>query len=284
VEVFPGTNVTDIKKAGNTVKVETDKRSFEGTFVIAADGINSRIARILGLNKERTFTGTQVDVSWVVEGEMPVDPGSFNFILAEKGTFYVMPSYKKDSYHVRFTKEDKTYASWFKNVKMVGRSNSVVNELSPIKEPFKDNVLLVGDAAWIRELSNMAALCSGWQAGQAIALALFNNKFDREGLASYLKWWEEDIYGPHGQSELAAGEFQDFLSADEIDYLVSLVEKPLPATMDFYTFFGQIGRTYAELFPKIEEERPEVMAKLFEMRSNMDEVMQKQRKAGFPNR
>jgi len=88
VEIFPGTNVTDIKKVGDTVQVESEGRSFESTFVIAADGINSRTARILGINKERTFSGTLIDVSWTVEGEIPVDPGSFNFILAERGTFF----------------------------------------------------------------------------------------------------------------------------------------------------------------------------------------------------
>ncbi|MEE9504024.1 MAG: NAD(P)/FAD-dependent oxidoreductase, partial [Thermodesulfobacteriota bacterium] len=96
VEIFPGTNVTDIKKVGDTVQVESEGRSFEGTFVIAADGVNSRIVRILGINKERTFSGTLVDVSWTVEGEIPMDPGSFNFVLAEEGTFYVTPCYRKD--------------------------------------------------------------------------------------------------------------------------------------------------------------------------------------------
>jgi len=300
VEIFPGINVTDIKKTGDTVQIEGDGRNFEGIFVIAADGINSRIARILGFNKERRFYGTRRDIQWFIEGEIPIDPGSVNFILAEKGTFIINPTYKKDVHIIgtfsfnskldlnanieRFIKEDKTYASWFNKVKKVGINNCVVNELSPIKEPFKENVLLIGDAAWLREISNMPALCTGWKAAQAITLALLDKKYNKEGISSYLKWWEEYFYGPYGGIDLGAGELQDFLSGEEIDYLTSLVEKPLPATMNFSTFLGQIGNTYAGLFPRIEEERPEIMAKLMEMRSKSDELKEEQRKLGFPNR
>jgi hypothetical protein len=48
--------------------------------------------------------------------------------------------------------------------------------------------------------------------------------------------------------------------------------------------FGRIGRAYAELFPGIQEERPDVMEKLFEMRSQLDELKVEQCKKGFINR
>jgi hypothetical protein len=101
-----------------------------------------------------------------------------------------------------------------------------------------------------------------------------------------LKWWEEYIYGPHGQMEQlpAPDLLQNFFSGDEIDYLISLVKKPLPATMSFYTFFTQIGRIFAELFPTIEKERPEIMVKMLEIRTRLDEISGEQRKLGFPNR
>ena len=300
VDIFPGTNVTDIKKTGDSVKVESSNGTFEGTFVIGADGINSRVARVLGFNKERTFNGTQCDITWLVEGDLPVDPGSFNFIFSEMGTFYVMPTYMENVHHVgiftfdnnrdlngvleQFTREDKTYAPWFRNVKKVGLNNSVVNELTAIKEPYRDNVLLIGDAAWIREFSNMAALCVGWKAANVMTAAILNNEINKDGISGYLQWWEEHFYVPHADSELTAGEFQDFLSGDDLDYLASLVPDLLPATMDFYTFFGGIGRTYAELFPRIQEERPDVMEKLFEMRSQLDELKVEQCKKGFINR
>ena len=203
VEVFPGTNVATIEKVGESVQVSGNGTSFEGTFVIAADGVNSRIARILGFNKEREFKGTEIYVTWVMEGDLPVDPGSFNFILTEKGVFSIYPEHKEGCYHLTtfstntqldfhasleyFVKEDKTYAPWFTNAKKVGMINCVSNLLTPIKEPFKDNTLLIGDAAWIMEFSNMAAISTGWKAGHAASLAIADNNLSREGLASYFE-------------------------------------------------------------------------------------------------
>ena len=59
VAVFPNTNVSVVRRdtAGAVVDCE-DGRSYTGTFVLAADGINSRTARVLGMNKERDFFGT----------------------------------------------------------------------------------------------------------------------------------------------------------------------------------------------------------------------------------
>jgi hypothetical protein len=237
-----------------------------------------------------------------MKGEIPVDPGSFIFILTKKGTFSIYPGYEKDLTHVntfscntkldlnasieQFVKDDTTYASWFTNAKKVEVVNCVVNLLSPIKEPFRDNTLLIGDAAWIMEFSNMAALCSGWKAGHAIALAIIDKNIGKEGIKSYLEWWEECFYGPYGRYDfgMGAGEPQDYLKAEEIDYLASLVKEPFPATMNFFTLFTTIGKTYAELFTTVEGERLEVMGKLIEMRSKMEEVRKNTIKMGFPNR
>ncbi len=299
VEVFPGTNVTGIKKTEECVQVSGNGKTFEGTFVIAADGINSRIARILGFNKEREFKGTETYVTWVMEGDLPVDPGSFNFILTEKGVFSIYPEHGKNLYHLTtfstntkqdfhasleyFVKEDKVYSPWFANAKKVGEMNCVSNLLNPIKDPFKDNILLIGDAAWVMEFSNMAAICTGWKAGNAVALAIADNT---EGLKSYFEYWEKYFYGPQAEFDfgMGGGELHDYLSGEEMDYLVDLVKKPLPTTMSFFTFFATIGTTYAELFPLIEEERPEVMEKLFKYRENMEEDIKNSVKIGFPNR
>ncbi len=164
--------------------------------------------------------------------------------------------------------------------------NCVANLLTPLKDPFRDNVLLIGDAAWIMEFSNMAALCTGWKAGNAVALAVTENNLTREGLASYFEYWEKYFYGPHGETDfgIGGGELYDYLSGEEMDYLVGLVKEPFPASMNFFTFFAAIGETYAALFPRIEQERPEIMEKLLKMRENMEEEFKKTARLGFPNR
>ncbi len=300
VDVFPGTNVTDVKKSGDTVQVVAGDKTFEACFVIAADGVNSRIARVLGFNKERKFHGTWRSLCWEMEGEFPIDPGSFNFLLSDKATFSLVPTYRKDLFHLstfsynpatnlnavleNFVKEDKTYSSWFARASRVGTINCIVSEHSPIKEPFKDNVLLIGDAAWFKEISNMASFCTGWKAANSVTQALLEKKYNKDGLSGYFKWWNESFYEPHGSVEFASAELQKFLSGEEIDYLASIVTKPIKATMNFYTLFSSIGRTYAELLPKIQEERPEIMDKLIEMRTKSADLGEQQKKWGFPNK
>lgn len=305
VDVFPGMNVTDIIKTDGVVQVTASKQPFEASFVIAADGVNSRVARILGFNKERKFSGTLRYLTWIMKGNIPIDPGSFNFIITEKDTFAVLGTYEKDIFHLslissdpkknldaameEFTGSDKTYASWFTGCKKVDSLCCVSNVLNPIQKPFKDNVLLIGDAAWMMEFSNMASLCCGWKAGNAVTLAVMDRKPDREGISHYLEWWEQHFYGPYGTYEfgpMAGGGdiLQSFLSSGEIDYLASLVKAPFMRTINFFTLFHEIGKVYADLFPQIEEERPEIMEKLFEMKTKLKEIGENIRKAGFPNR
>jgi flavin-dependent dehydrogenase len=300
VETFSNTNVTGIKKKADSVIVETDRDNFESTFVIAADGVNSRIARLLGFNKERSFHGTWRSVCWEMKGEIPVDTGCFNFILTEKSTFSLVPTCEKNMFHLStftyspevdlnsmledFVNNDKTYAAWFKNTERVGTINCVVNENSPIQDPFKDNVLLIGDSAWMKEISNMASFCSGWKAGNTVTQALLEKKYNREGLAAYFKWWEENFYTPHGKVEFASVELQKFLSGEEIDYLAALPDKPIKGTMNFYKLFSSIGQTYAELLPRLQDERPEIMEKLMEMRVKSQEGKEKQVKMGYQNK
>ena len=54
--------------------------------------------------------------------------------------------------------------------------------------------------------------------------------------------------------------------------------------MNFYTLFGTLGSTFGGLFPRIQEERPDVMEKLMNIANEMDEIEAKAVKAGFPNR
>jgi flavin-dependent dehydrogenase len=299
VEVFAGVNVSDVKTDGPNPCVVGNGETFEGTFVIAADGVNSRLTRILGFNKKRQFSGTWCGMALGYKDVEPPDPGAFTFVITANGTYSVIPQHEEGIYHVgtftfnpalnleeqieKFVKEDKVYAPWFKNAKRLDEKvNCVVNELSPIADPFKDNVLLIGDAAWIREFSNIAALVCGWKAGNAIALAFINGKLNREGLTSYFDWWTN--YEPHGNAEFGAGELQDFLTPEDLDYLVGLTDKPLPPTMDFLKLFSFIGETYSALLPKIQKERPDTMERLQQMLLKMEDSLKQQKKWGFPNK
>jgi flavin-dependent dehydrogenase len=280
--------------------VESSEGTFEATFVIAADGVNSRISKIMGLRKNRKFKGTWRYYGCELEGELPVDPGSFIFILDKATNYSIVPTYDKNIFHIGmftfdtgmnmkpvfddFVNNDPVYSPWFKKIKIRETQTCVVNEFSPMPEPFKDNVLFIGDATWAREFSNMASLCCGFKSANAITTALLENRPNKDALGGYFEWWNENFFGPHGDSEFGTVDFQEFLSGDDIDYLASLIKKPFKRTLDFYTLFSEIGNTYAELFPVIQQERPDVMERMLKMRDEMGDAADIIRKKGFPNK
>jgi flavin-dependent dehydrogenase len=153
-----------------------------------------------------------------------------------------------------------------------------------MKEPFKDNVLFVGDATWVMEATNAAAILFGWKAANAVTLAILDGKINKEGISSYLDWWEKTCYEPYGRTEFKPIHPSDFLTSDDMDYLVSLIKEPLLPTMDFFKLFGTIGNAFGELFPVIQEERPDIMDKIMGVANRMEELEKKARTAGFPNR
>ncbi|MCX5884565.1 MAG: NAD(P)/FAD-dependent oxidoreductase [Proteobacteria bacterium] len=301
VEVFPATQATGVEKKKDSVVVQTEAgETFEGLFVIAADGVNSRIVRSMGLNKDRKFYATNKAYEWGFEGlDLPHVEG-ITFVMKAEGMFSVINEAEKGHYHVgtisrntkydckamlhKFVYEDPFYSRWFKGAKKTYTRSCVVNMFHALKEPFKDNVLFCGDAAWLLEFSNCGAALTGWSAANAVTLAIIDRKINKEGIQSYLDYWDKWFYGPHGEIEFKSVEIGDFLDDSDLDYLISLAtEKPLPATLDFYKLFNIIGSTYAELFPRISEERPDVFAKLMTMADQLDEQDEHFAKIGFPN-
>jgi flavin-dependent dehydrogenase len=301
VDIFPGTNFTGLEKKGGKVVVSGNGRHFEGYFVVAADGINSRVARLLGYNKERAFFGTSRDFSMVVEAIDVPDPDTFIFYVTEKGLFSSLPTYEKNHYHLygatyrrdenprelleHFLKEDQCFSRWFKRSKPAGHIQScVVNIYAPIQDPFKDNILLVGDTVWRREIAINGALSSGFKAGNAIVIALNDGKLNREGVSSYLDWYRHYFYEPHGSRVPSSSGILQALSPKDLDYLAGVPDELQPRAQSITELFRQIGRTYGSVMEKISEERPDIIEKLASVRANAEENLAQLRKWGFPNR
>ncbi|MCP4713503.1 MAG: hypothetical protein GY868_00180, partial [Deltaproteobacteria bacterium] len=200
VAVFANTNVMNVRKEAAGVVVECeDGRSLTGTFCLAADGINSRLARVLGMNKGRDFYGTSRDTSVSIRGTDCPDPDGFLFMFTPQGVFSMIPVADKDCYHIYattfrrdqkppelmkyFMYQDPTFAEWYKKSEVLAhRTACVVSLMIPLEKPFRDNVLFIGDACWRREMSNVGSMSTGWQAARCIADALDRGQPDEEGL------------------------------------------------------------------------------------------------------
>ena len=217
------------------------------------------------------------------------------------GTFSISQVCHEDHYHVgifsgdhkvdlepqleRFTRDDTIFSPWFKKAKKVsGTESCVVNIWTAIENPFYNNVILVGDACWSMQFSNPPALSAGYQLGHALTRAFIDEKFNEEGVAQYLQWYDTNCYKPYGQQTIGGGSLVKYLSAEELDYLASLVPEPVPPTASFLRVFNIILETYHPLVPQIKVERPEILEKFKRIGEEMEKVQEERRKAGFPNK
>jgi len=300
VEVFPGVNVSSAERTDEGVIVAGNGESFEGTYALAADGLHSRMARQLGFNKERKFLGTLRFKGWRMRGiELP-DPQAHIHIVEGVDApqlFCILPQAKTDEYYVsvggwtssidfdarlNHIMKDSWFSSWFKNAEILKQNGCVVNLLSPIIEPFKDNVLLIGDAAACGQVSNHNAILCGWKAANTVTVSLINRTSGKEGVSGYLEWWDKNSYSSFSVPPVDP---TDTLNREEVNFFFSLFKEPLPAALSPEEMQKTFSEAMAKIMPQLKAQRPDIMAKMENLQKvPPDESWAERRKAGFPNR
>lgn len=305
VEIFPGTNVVDIQKEGDLVCVKSaEGRSFWGRFVIAADGTNSLIAQRLGFNEQRTFYATLIGFGWDLLGSEMEEPMSLKtWIGEEKPTVFMfsIPRAYSDEFAVigggfnpqidfelqvdRFLSQGR-FSSWFRKAEKVRRLSFCENVYSPIREPYRDNTILVGDAAWCQEIEITGAILCGWNAANAVTVALADNKINREGIESYIEWWKRSVADRH--------DFRDYLrpftmpvvlSNEDIDFLFGSIKGPLRSTLHAFTGGEILTEEIQKLIPLIQEKKPRLFERIVKFGTTPLEILlQEGMRTGYPNR
>jgi flavin-dependent dehydrogenase len=305
VDVFNSCNVIGVRKENGQVKVfSREGRVFEGTFVIAADGRQSRVAKTLGFNESRTFFGTNTTMGYEMVGVEPPDKFAFYqiFLGLEPPTRgWLSPRARKDEYFVmvtcqtpgtnyveafkKFTTEGP-FASWFRRAEVKRCLGAVGNMVSDIKDPYKDQVLLVGDVIWCMEAEMTGAVMSGWKAANAVAYALTEGEISRKGVSGYLDWWRDEVSGRYDYRDMIRNAVLPYvLGPDEIDFLFSLLKKPLPSIFDPYETPKVVGAAIAEVIPVIARERPAIAQKMARMPSvPLEKIFEGCVRVGFPSR
>jgi len=278
VEVFTGVNVNGVEKTAEGVRVTGNGDTYEGTFVIGADGLNSRIAELMGFNKERTFYATLPGIAHYVTGlnihqsEAAITANCFNPNAPSPTPFWFMivPSpYAEDEYWIQtpvdfeYVTKESVFSKWFPNVKVTRMMSLVGNLWSPVSEPYRDNVLLVGDSAWFGEVDVTGAMMCGWRAAHAITVALRDNKPNREGVLNYIEWWKKsypefDDY----RNFMMIFTFSSIFSEEELNYLFSLFKRPLRSTINPFLIVRLLKQALEPMMPQIKQEMPSVVEKL----------------------
>ena len=132
----------------------------------------------------------------------------------------------------------------------------------------QDNVLFVGNSTWSQETEMTGAMMCGWKAAHAVATALQINQLNRDGVVSYLHWWKKSFLEFHDY-KVFFGQIamMDQFTREDVNYLFSIIQDPLPYTLNPYKLPQYLGEILLKLMPRIQAERPELLDKLQRMQS-----------------
>ncbi len=283
VEVISSTPVERVRPQADRIVVEGGGQIFEGSYVIAADGVNSTVARVAGFNEKRTYYCNLYALAYEVTGVKPpvwdaiVRVG--DWIEGIYSSIFIMPRFEEGCSLLVLVTVDprsdleaaleyfasKAYcAPWLKDMKKGRRWTAGANCYSPIDEPYKDRILIVGDAAAAQELENSGAMLSGWKAGQAVATAVIEGKVGQEvkGIADYIKWWQATYIkgvSPEDYIKSFAAPIV-FENADNVNYFYGLMSGTYPPGYNPYS--SPTAAAMKRLVPIIQQQRPDLLEKL----------------------
>ena len=307
VNFFTGENVIKAGKDGEGVEVITAAgKHFKGVFAIAADGRQSRVARSMGMNKNRGFYASITSIGYEMTNlNLPAphalhqpliksgDPPMMGFILPRawnhegEDVWLVMTSNvdMRADYEAIFDEftQRSRFADWFKGARKIRRCGCTGNMYAPLFHPFKDNVLFVGDAGWCQEAEMTGAVMSGWKAGNSVSFAMTEKKYTQEGIQSYLDWWKTYYLDKLDYNVFLKNLYMPILCTDkEIDYLFSKIQETLPTVLDPYEVPAHMGSAMAKIIPTIKAEKPALLEKITKFTSYPPDVVLKNTiRAGF---
>ncbi len=280
VDYYLERNVTAASQVSGGVQVVTAEGDrITGTFCIAADGINSRLARLSGLNRQRTFLFTAGSVSYYVRG-VEFDRSEMicmgNAYDQQGGLgavhFCMLPSvYGEDEYWLYINGEEKLdfftkksrFNHWFKQVEVIRKRCAVINAWSPAAEPFKDNIIFAGDSCWFAEAETTGALMSGHRAAHAVCEALQRGQPNRQGIMSYITWWKRNWPETHNYPDfLCYAVFFRIFTEGELNYLHRIITQKLFWSLNPFNLYGHIMQGVQPHLERIRRERPGLARKL----------------------
>jgi len=285
VEIRKGTIGIGAKNTNDGTKVQLKtpdgNEEVKGRITIAADGIRSRIAASLGLNKERKLFGTGSVVSYMLEGvECPYPNAWIRLMGSEfKGLGYMIPKPPKNKgepplYEVMAPSKELLekiihkgrYSSWFKNSRVVRRRAASVPLYTPILEPVIGKIMVISDAAAWQEVEIQGALMCGYYAAQTATQELEKGN----ALQRYTHFWncsfefcwpglvEKSMKFFHMHGRL----FND----EELDYIYKLLENDeIPGTVNHYKAGIYEVEAYMRHIDQITKDKPNLAKKIKEL-------------------
>ncbi|MBN2542717.1 NAD(P)/FAD-dependent oxidoreductase [bacterium] len=239
---------TGVKAISNGEEIE-----FQGKVIIAADGVESRIGKLAGINTTLNLSDIAVGAQYYASG-----------VIIENSTypeFYVGNTYAPGGYAWIFPKgEDRANIGlgiagdrlgsnkavdyldafverFFPGIKILEKMGGIIPTVKRVKPMVQGNVMLIGDAAHITDPNSGAgisnAMRSGKLAAQACAHYIHEGAADQHILKGYEKAWDKEKGREH-EIYLTAKNIHVKLNDKEFEDIVELLSK----SMGDKTFLG----------------------------------------------
>jgi flavin-dependent dehydrogenase len=288
VDIRPRTTALEAREEGDQVQVKIrhhhSQEWLSGTWLLAADGVNSRITESLGFNKNRkVLIRTQVihyvyanvkspyPDAWIqcmgygfngVCGAMIRKPDYDDFtqiyeVFARPPMETTMPLGES----IRRLISAPQVKDWFKDAKLIRTMGCLWTCWEPIKEPARGRTILVGDAPSFQEAEIQGALMCGFRAGKAIKM----EAQDEPGIEHYNRFWQDhfEFNDDHIFAECCRTFGLGSLKNDQLDYLYTLAQGKL---LDGYINHFTCGKVMLDFFSshreRIKRERPDILETL----------------------
>jgi len=283
VELMAGAHASAARDTGGRVELSVTRRGrserLTASRLVIADGVNSRLADRMGINKTRPCMATALCVIYFLEeaegfqpdtlytffgrsfrGLAPITvnagrcPGQTSLVVIGNTT---SPPEKL----FRSITAQGALAPRFRSARIASRLGCAARAYLPLREPARGNVLVIGDAAAYVEVEMQGALACGVRAARAVAGELGG----ASGFEDYTRWWQRSFeFNGDDWMQVAQGfALVPAYDDDEIDYLFGLIEdEVLEGTYNQYRSPRLLWGAILRHEDRIRAERPALHAKI----------------------
>lgn len=271
VDFRPDETVGGLEKTADGVVVQTNRETYFARFLIAADGHNSVCARLAGFNRDRKYYGTLMAACWHIKGFEPPEPAHIHLVEGRQGpaVFCLCPRAEADEYNVMVSSFSSGYKylekfdqvksrsvlseRFSKNTEVIRKSACVLKLMGQMKDPCRDNIFIVGDAAWMGQTSNTHAALCGVMAVNSVCSFLGDEKGEGDAGKKYREWWNA-VFVP-GIREPGVNMFEE-LDSEELDALFAFMPDEIAGSLEPGRAQKLMGAFFQQLMPKIQEKSP----------------------------
>ncbi len=283
VDILPGTTAWNASDSGASITVSLTRvgRRFEieARLALLADGVNSRMAEALGLNRGRTHFVTTQCMVYTFEGVDDPEPQAMKSFMGNVYTSrapIILYPYFDDPSRMRmciarnkgnltaqvynYARDKAALAPYMKNARIIKAAGCGLRACASLLQPRLGNALAIGDAAAFVEVENQGALMCGFHAAQAVHMELEG----RPGFERYTQWWQRsfEFNGPDALRVAQGYALTPTYSDDELDYLFGLVEhEMLPGSYSQYNTPRYMWDAILAHQQQIAAERPDLFKK-----------------------